>query len=87
MLAKKPNMALKSIIRAAAGNSNTNTLPTDLSIIKDEAWGLLITNPLEVANKIAELETIALSPDPPSLHERRFPGSATSGQHPHRMSR
>ncbi len=64
MFAKKPNMALKSIIRTAAGNSDTNTLPTDLSIINDKASGLLITNPPQVVKKIAELETIALSPDP-----------------------
>ncbi len=36
----------------------------DLSIIKDEATGLLITDPPEVMRKIAALETIALSPDP-----------------------
>ena len=61
MFAKKPNMALKYILRTSAGNPNTNTLPTDLSIIKNEASGLLIANPLEVVKKRAELETIALS--------------------------
>ncbi len=64
MFAKKPNMALKSILRTAAGNPNTNTLPTNLSIIKDKASGLLITNPPEVVEKLEELETVALSPDP-----------------------
>jgi hypothetical protein len=63
MFVKRPNMALKSLLRTTAGSTTTNTLPTDLSIIKDEATGFLITDPLEVVKKIAELETIALSPD------------------------
>ena len=33
---KKPNMALKSIMRTAMETSTHSTLPTDLSIIKDE---------------------------------------------------
>ncbi len=57
-------MALKSILRTATGIPNKSTLPTDLSIIKDEASELLITNPPEIVKKIAELETIALSTDP-----------------------
>jgi len=57
-------MAYKSLIRTTAGNTKTNTLATDLSIIKDETMGLLITDPLEVVKQIAALETIALSPDP-----------------------
>ena len=64
MCVKRPNMALKSLLRTAAGSTSNNTLPTDLSIIKDEGTGLLITDPLEVVNKIATLETIAISPDP-----------------------
>jgi hypothetical protein len=64
LFAKKPNLALKSILRTAAGKSSTNTLPTDLSILKDESSGLLITNPKEVVTKLEELETRALSPDP-----------------------
>jgi hypothetical protein len=53
LFVKKPNMALKSILRTATGNSTENTLPTNLSIIKDEALGVLITNPPEVVTKIA----------------------------------
>ena len=64
LFVKKPNMALISILRTSTGKSNKNTLPTGLSIIKDEASGLLITSPREVVTKIAELETVALSPDP-----------------------
>jgi len=63
MFLKRPNVALKSLLRTAAGCTTTNTLPTDLSIIKDEAEGILITNPKEVVQKIAELETKAPSPD------------------------
>ena len=64
LFVKKPNTALKSIMRTANGKPNENTLPTNLSIIKDEVSGLLITNPPEVVTKIMELETKALSPDP-----------------------
>jgi hypothetical protein len=48
MFVKRPNMAHKSFLRIAVGSTTTNTLPTDLSIIKDEAKGLLITYPQEV---------------------------------------
>ena len=64
LFVKKPNKALKSLLRTAAGSTKTNTLPTDLSIIKDEVTGLLITDPTSVKMKIVELETTALSPDP-----------------------
>ena len=60
----KPNKALKSLLRTAAGSRMSNTLPTDLSIIKDEVTGILITDPTSVKRKIAEMETKALSPDP-----------------------
>ncbi len=56
MFAKKPNTALKSILRTTAGDIKTNTLPMDLSIIKDESTGLLITHPIEVVKRIEELE-------------------------------
>ena len=48
-------MALKSLLRTAAESTTTNTLPTDLSIIKDETTGFLITDPPAVVKKIAEL--------------------------------
>ena len=64
MFLKRPNVALKSLLRTAVGNTPINTLPTDLSIIKDDAKGFLITDPQEVVQKIVELETKALSPDP-----------------------
>jgi hypothetical protein len=46
------------------GNTTSTTLPTDLSIIKDDIPGFIITTPAEVVRKIAELETVALSPYP-----------------------
>ena len=73
LFAKKPNMALKSILRTTAGNTNTNTLPTDLFIIKNVATGLLITNPTEVVKEIAELEALALSPNPTLPSGAPFP--------------
>jgi hypothetical protein len=73
LFVKKPNTALKSLLRTAEGNTKTNTLPTDLSIIKDEVTGLLITDPASVKRKIAELETVALSPDPTLLPGAPFP--------------
>ena len=55
LFVKKPNTAFKSILRTSAGNTKTSTLPTDLSIIKDEETGLLITDPVSVKKKIEEL--------------------------------
>jgi hypothetical protein len=53
MFFKKPDVALKSIMCTAAGTTTNSTLPTDLSIIKDETTCLLITTPSEVVNKIS----------------------------------
>ncbi len=53
---KKPNKALKSLLSTTEGSTKTNTLPTDLSIMKDEVTGLLITDPTSVKRKIAKLE-------------------------------
>ncbi len=57
-------MALKSLLRTTTGSLTTNTISTNLSIIKDENTGFFITDPPEVMKKIAALETIALSLDP-----------------------
>ena len=59
------------------GTTTTNTLHTDLFIIKDKAIGLLITDPQEVLQKIAELETKALSPDPNLPPDAPFPSRAS----------
>ena len=63
MFVKKPNVALKSILRTDAGNTTFTTLLTDLSVIKDDISRFLITTPAKVVRKIAEQETIALSLD------------------------
>ena len=55
MFVKKPNMALKSLLRTTSGSTITHTLPTDLSIIKDGATGFLITDSPEVVKKIAAI--------------------------------
>ncbi len=77
MFFKRPNVALKSLLRTSVGSTTTNTLPTDLSIIKYEDKGFLITNPREVVQKIAELETKALSPDPTLPPGAPFPWCAS----------
>jgi len=60
---KKPSVTLKPILRAAEGVTETPSLPTDLSILRDETTGRLITAPEEVIAKIIQMETMALSPD------------------------
>jgi hypothetical protein len=61
---KKPSVALKSILRSSEGKTDIPTLPTDLSILRDEKTGQLITTPKEVIARLTQLETKALSPDP-----------------------
>jgi hypothetical protein len=73
MFVKKPNIALKSLLRTAEGKTTNTTVPTDLSIIKDEATGLLITDLPEVMRKITAQETIALSLDPTLPPGASFP--------------
>jgi hypothetical protein len=77
MFVKKPNEALNSILSMAMGTSTQHTFPTDLSIIKNEITGLFITTPSGVANKIKELETVALSPDPTLPPGAPFPRLGT----------
>ena len=48
MFVKKPSVALKSILRSSEGQSDTNTLPTDLSVLRNESTGQLLTSPTEV---------------------------------------
>jgi hypothetical protein len=63
MFAKKPSVALKSILRASEGKIDTPTFPTNLSALRDENSGQLLTFPTEVITHLTHLETIALSPD------------------------
>ena len=64
MFVKKPSVALKSILRSSEGKLDTTTLPTDLSVLRDENTGQLLTSPTEVISHLTQLETTALSPDP-----------------------
>jgi hypothetical protein len=63
MFAKKPSVALKSILKTSVGTTDSSALPTDLSILRDERSGLLLTTPSEVLTQLTQKETIALSPD------------------------
>jgi hypothetical protein len=64
MFIKKPSVALKAILRSAKEANTSATLPTDLSILRDEKLGLLNTTPTEVVTRLAQMETVALSPYP-----------------------
>jgi hypothetical protein len=63
MFVKKPSVALKSILRFSMGTKASTTLPTDLSILRDETTGLIIATPAEIIKKIEQLERVALSTD------------------------
>ena len=70
---KKPSVALKYILRTTEGVTDTPSLLTDLSVIRDETTGRLITAPEEVVAKITQMETAALSPNPTSHPGTPFP--------------
>jgi hypothetical protein len=72
MFFKNPKVALQSILRTAAEAENTQHLPTDLSILRDEASGCLPVDPDEVIAQVHKLETHALSPDPTLPHRAPF---------------
>jgi hypothetical protein len=55
---------LQSILRTVAEKENTQPLPMDLSILRDESSGRLLVDPAEVIAQVQKLETQALSPDP-----------------------
>ncbi len=74
LFVKKPSAAPKSILRPSEGESDTIILRTDLFILWEETTGRIITAPDEVVAKIAQMETVVLSPDPtlpPSARRRR----------------
>jgi hypothetical protein len=64
MFVKKPSVAIKPILRTFEGTTDNPTLPTDLSILRDEKSGRLLTTPSEVLTQLTQMETIALSPNP-----------------------
>ncbi len=73
MFAKKPSVALKSILCTTVGDTASATLSTDLSVLRDEQSGRLIMTPLEVILKLTKLDMVALSPDPTLPLEAPFP--------------
>ena len=66
-------MALQSILRTAAEKENTQPLPTDLSIVREDASGRLLVDPAEVIAQVQKLESHAMSPDPTLPHGAPFP--------------
>jgi hypothetical protein len=73
MFVKKPSVALKSILRASEETPDNPTLPTDLSVLRDEAFGRLLTSPSEVITQLKKIETTSLSPDPAIPLRAPFP--------------
>jgi len=64
MFVKKPSVALNSILRTSDGTTDNPTLPTDLSILRDETSRRFLTTPSEVLAQLMEMETTTLSSDP-----------------------
>ena len=52
MFLKKPKVALQSILRTAAGEENAQLLPTNLSILRDDASGRFLVDPAEVIAQV-----------------------------------
>ena len=70
---KKPSAALKSILCTSEGTLDNLTLPTDLSVLRDETSGRLLTTLAKVIAQLEKLETTALSPDPTLSSGAPFP--------------
>jgi len=64
MFVKNQSLAFKSILRTSEGTPANPTLPTDLSILRDEASGHLLTTLSEVITQLTQMETTTLSADP-----------------------
>ena len=64
MFVKKPSVALKAIIRSSEEKPHNPSRPDDLSVLRDETTGHMITTPTEVISQLEQMETTALSPYP-----------------------
>ena len=64
MFVNKLSVALKSILNTSEGTVDNPTLPTYLSILRDETYGRLLTSSSEVLTQLKEIETTALFPNP-----------------------
>jgi hypothetical protein len=51
-------MALQSILRTAVEEENTQLLPANLSILRDDASGRLLMDPAEVIAQVQKLDVI-----------------------------
>jgi len=66
-------VALKPILHTAAEKENTQPLPTNLSVLRDDASDRLLVDPAEIIAQVQKLETQAMSHDPTLPHEAPFP--------------
>jgi hypothetical protein len=82
MYVKEPSVALKTILQSAMWAETPTILPTDLSILRDETTGLLITTSAEIITTLAQMETVTLFPGPTSPPELHFPRSVMSALPP-----
>ncbi len=57
IIVKKPSAALKSILRTSEGTPDNPTLPTDLSVLRDDTNGRLLATPVEVITQLEKFET------------------------------
>ena len=62
-------MALQSILCTAAEEENTQSLPMNLYILRDDASGRLLVDQAEVIAQVKKRETHAMSPDPTLPYE------------------
>jgi hypothetical protein len=61
---KKPSAALKSILHTSERTRDKPTLPTSLSVLRDETFRRLLVTPTEVIAHLEKLETNSMSPNP-----------------------
>ena len=63
MFITKPKVALQSILRTAEEKADSQQLPTNLYVIREESTGRLM-DPAEVITQVEQLEIKDMSPDP-----------------------
>jgi hypothetical protein len=70
---KNPKVALQSILRTPAEEENTQPLPTNLYIFRDDSSDRLLEDSAEFIAQIHNIETQALSHDLTLQHRAPFP--------------
>jgi hypothetical protein len=73
MFLQKSKVDLQFILRTATEEEHTQPLPTDLSILRDDASGRLLADPAHAIAQVQKLETQAMSLDPTLPHGTPFP--------------